>query len=64
VRTDAAAAHNNDEGLAQLVEALGCQEDAIPRKLLKDQLIVEITGLRSQCESLVPGVLLVLGCGR
>lgn len=59
VAADAAAAHHDHEGAAQLVEPLGGQEDAVPRQLLEDQLIVEVAGLGPSRECLGPDVFLV-----
>jgi hypothetical protein len=59
VAADSAAAHHDHEGVAQLIEALGRQEDAVPRQLLEDQLIVEVAGLGPSGEFLGPDVFLV-----
>jgi hypothetical protein len=59
VRTDAAAPNYYHEGVAQLVEAVGRQERAVPRQLLEDELIVVIAGLGAACEDLVSDVFFI-----
>lgn len=56
---DAAAADDNDEGVAELLQAVVFQEDPVAGELLEDEFLVKVAGLGSPGESLVAGILLV-----
>lgn len=55
----AAEADDDDEGVAQLGEALVGEEDAVAGELLEDELVVEVAGLGPPRQRLVAKVLLV-----
>lgn len=61
VAADAATADHDHERVAQLIEAFGREEDAVPGQLLEYQLIVEVAGLGTSREFLCSDVFLVRG---
>ena len=59
MRSYAAAADDYNEGVSELVQALGGEEDAVARQLLEDQLVIVVAGLRASCKGLVTLIFLV-----
>ena len=57
--TDATAADDDDEGIAQLLQALVAEEDAVACELLEDQFVVEVASLGALGEGGVANVFLV-----
>lgn len=58
------AAHDDDEGGAEGIEAGGCEEDSVASKLLEDELVVKVTGLRATGEGFGAEVFFVGGGDR
>lgn len=59
VGPDAADADDYDKGIAELLEAFGAEEYAVPRELFEDEFVVKVAGLRALCQEEVVFVLLV-----